>query len=122
MKPRGRAGWMRRTGGTSPRGLTPNWWLSWPDGKPNSHEAGPNRASPRLFLPAKAVTDARFGVEQTGAGGVRLDLIPQVGDVDAQGVRIVRVFHPPDPGEQLPMGEDAVGVLGHVLQQLIFGR
>jgi hypothetical protein len=41
-------------------------------------------------------------MEVARAGGVRLDLIAEVGDVDAEGMGVLRILRAPDAGEELP--------------------
>src|SRR5687768_16669539 len=45
---------------------------------------------------AEAITDARLGVKKARARLVGFDFVAQVGDVNAQRVRVIRVLFAPD--------------------------
>jgi len=59
---------------------------------------------------------AGLGEEVAGNGGVRLDLAAEVADVDAQGLGVlgIGVLRPPDLLEDEFGGDDGVGVLSEI--------
>jgi hypothetical protein len=56
-------------------------------------------------LEFEAVTDARLSVHVSRAVGLRLDLAPQVADVDLEQVALLLVPRSPHLRQQLPVSE-----------------
>ena len=57
---------------------------------------------------------------KAGAGRVVLDFLAQVPDVDAEELGLFRVFHAPDAGKDLAVGDDPVGVLRQKAKDAVF--
>ena len=72
------------------------------------------------MIEGQAVADAGFGLEVTGAGRVLFEFAAQLGDVDAQVLRLFGVLGAPDFVEQLALGDDAAGVFNEDLQEFVF--
>src|SRR5262245_65647194 len=70
----------------------------------------------------KAITDPRFGEDVARFGGIRLDLLAQLTDEDAQVFGLFDVIAAPDRSEQRAMSEDFVGVADEIDEQVIFFR
>src|SRR4029079_67569 len=70
----------------------------------------------------KAVSDAQFGDQNLRGVRMRLDLLAQLADEDAQIMSVVNVDRPPDLLEQVLVGDDVARVLRKDLQQAIFLR
>src|SRR5262249_4392003 len=66
---------------------------------------------------AEAIADAGIGDQDPRVGRVRLDLAPHLGDEDAQVGGGVLVAGAEDRPQQVPVGEDAVGVGGQLVQE-----
>src|SRR6266851_967646 len=75
-----------------------------------------------LFGVGEAVAHATFGEDIAWVGGVVLELLAQVVDVQADVVRGVAVLGAPDATEQCLVGNDHARVRGEVVQQPELGR
>src|SRR5262249_26333460 len=70
----------------------------------------------------KAITDPRFGENVTRFGGIRLDLLAQLTDEDAQVFGLFDVIAAPDRSEQRAMSENFIGVADEINEQVVFFR
>jgi hypothetical protein len=60
-------------------------------------------------------------MDVAGAGGIGLDLVPEVDDVDAECAGILGVLGSPDFREALAVSDHAARVLDHIPQQVVLG-
>src|SRR4029077_20687365 len=80
---------------------------------------GPGRSHPRSGI--EAVAHPGLGEQVTRTRRLRLELAPQLGDVDAQVVALGLIRRPPPLLEELTLGDQAAAVAHQDLQQLPFG-
>ena len=81
---------------------------------------GGTRSSGRLLRSTghtQTVPDAGFGQDVLGPGGVGLDFVPELADVDTQQVRVRVVAGSPHLLHQVPVDQDFSGVQGQRPQQ-----
>src|SRR5712691_7154376 len=75
-----------------------------------------------MALIGEAVAHATFGEDIARVGGVVLELLAQVVDVQADVVRGVAILGAPDAAEQGLVGHDHAWVRGEVVEQAELGR
>src|SRR5215472_16091862 len=69
----------------------------------------------------EAVAHPGLGEQVTGPGRLRLELAPQLGDIDAQLVALGLIRRPPDLLEELALRDQAAAVAHQDFQQLPLG-
>src|SRR5207247_630827 len=79
-------------------------------------------AAPARLLRREAVAHTRLGQEIPGAGGLGLELVAQVRQVDAHVVGLVGMRRPPDVTEQLRVRDDLARVPDERRQELVRDR
>src|SRR5687768_14475586 len=77
------------------------------------------RAAPRLRI--ESVAHTGFRVQVPGLGRIPLQLSPQLGYVDAQVLRFLRVCLPPDLSEDLLLAHELPLITDQQLQDVPFG-
>src|SRR2546429_76342 len=79
-------------------------------------------AEPARLLRREAVAHTRLGQEIPGAGGLGLELVAQVRQVDAHVVGLVGMRRPPDVAEQLRVRDHLARVPDERRQELVLDR
>ncbi len=87
------------------------WFHECPPGRKASAPFAPNSVRGQGFEESgQSVANSRFGNDVTGAGWIRLNLAPQVTDVNPQHMWLLQIGDAPNLFEDLGMGHDLAGV------------
>ena len=73
-----------------------------------------------LFL--ETITYAMFGQDVSWIGGIRLNLAPELADIDTRIINVVDILSPPDLFKKIPLGDHTPCIFHEDGQQLEFGR
>lgn len=68
------------------------------------------------------IADTSLGEDESGVVGIVLKLLPEAGDIRLENIGLANIFITPDPVQYLVRGNHAVGIVGQIGEDFIFGR